>query len=619
VTVPRYSQHHYHHHHHQQQQVNLHMTEQAVGDRLAKKSFDVPIKSPMTSPAKRAATSYAYSTENDCSQEVAEEPLTAASVFPEDDNDDDDDGDEDKVAVSSDIFSKDAVEFVHVSAEAAHNAAVAAAAASTVTPEPAEFFSSITGKDIPETPQEVELVDQMLAQEFNQLSMEEKDRILFEIHGIASDEDPDDLGSYYKDLERHLGEIPEKKELEAAKYYNADFVKNNRLAFLRALRFNAKEAAERMVVHFRSKQELFGEGEILAREIRYSDLCEGSIKMLESGFMQILPQRDAAGRSIMFVRPELKHKMMQNIPSHEQEVCATKAMWYMLSTTLQDEETQKKGIVVVLVGKRQCLDNDIRIMQKFHEARESLPKKVVGIHLCSDDLSLPILMASTKLHVMTKEMRMHFRPHIYADPKQIIFELQTFGIPITEEYLKMDSTVNLSWLREWLEIRKSQEQESKESPAGVIVPRKFDVLFGRGKNNREHTGNMRCTLLVEMHMEQYEKASKYEKTMIAERIMSMVEESLGRFLKYEVKKGWIEVSREEAREKVSHFFRFQRSKNTARSKPDEDLDAEPSATIQTQHAKRVTPSVSPELVPQQSSIKRAVKRRSFNEETLATP
>lgn len=588
------------------------MTDGTYSDSIADTMTFDPLSAlnPVKDDARPRPPPIAYEDEDDDGGDEDDAPLTAASVFAEDNGL--------SAAIAAGDISMFSVQFVHASAEAAHNAAAAAAATNSVTPEPDHIYSDTNGQQlVSKVTVDVDLVDQMLAQEFNALSMAERDRILFEIHGIASDEDPEGVEKHLADMERHLCEIPEKKALEAAKYYDTDYVNKNRLAFLRAERFDAKAAAVKMVKHFESKQLLFGEGTILARAIRYSDLCEGSIKMLESGFMQVLPQRDAAGRSILFVRPELQIKTMLSIGDiNSSQEMATKAMWYMLSTTLQDEETQRQGIVAVIVGNPKCLENDITTLKKFHQARESLPKKIVGIHLCSHEISLRPLVE--EFDIMTKEMRMHFRPHISNDPKQIIFELQTFGIPITEEYLKPDAQINVAWLREWLDIRKSQEEESKESPAGVIIPRKFDVLFGRGKNNREHTGNLRCSLLVEMHMEQYEKASKYEKTMIAERIVSMVDESLGRFLKYESKKGWVDVPREEAREKVSHFFRFQRSKKVGGG-VDGKGNGKASPTAQTQqHTKRGIPPISPELLPaQHPATDRAVKQKSFNEENQA--
>ena len=68
--------------------------------------------------------------------------------------------------------------------------------------------------------------------------------------------------------------------------------------------------------------------------------------------------------------------------------------------------------------------------------------------------------------------------------------------------------------------------------------------------------------LVEMHQEEYEQAAgKFEKTAIAMRIVNMIVESFGRFLKWE-KEGWVEVDQEAAREEILHSFHHLRSKTS---------------------------------------------------------
>jgi hypothetical protein len=52
----------------------------------------------------------------------------------------------------------------------------------------------------------------------------------------------------------------------------------------------------------------------------------------------------------------------------------------------------------------------------------------------------------------------------------------------------------------------------------MLVPRRFDVLFGRGHYTRNHTGNLRAAHIADMFRDKYEAATKYEKTAIAERI-----------------------------------------------------------------------------------------------------
>jgi hypothetical protein len=94
-----------------------------------------------------------------------------------------------------------------------------------------------------------------------------------------------------------------------------------------------------------------------------------------------------------------------------------------------------------------------------------------------------------------------------------------------------------------------------------IAPRRFDVLFGKGRVLREYTGNVRANVLVAMFRPKYEQADKHEKTDIAKRVVNIIHESNGRFLKFEENEGcWVEVEDGMAREKISHIFRNQRDR-----------------------------------------------------------
>mmetsp|Transcript_11697 Transcript_11697/g.28029 ORF Transcript_11697/g.28029 Transcript_11697/m.28029 type:complete len:475 (+) Transcript_11697:1176-2600(+) len=100
------------------------------------------------------------------------------------------------------------------------------------------------------------------------------------------------------------------------------------------------------------------------------------------------------------------------------------------------------------------------------------------------------------------------------------------------------------------------------------TPRPFDVLFGRGKV-KDHPGNIQLHKLIAMHQAKYDSAERWEKTVIAEDIVSSIRQFDGRFLKlvsihnhqHQPKKRWVEVDPDTAREKVSHTFRSKRTKN----------------------------------------------------------
>jgi hypothetical protein len=112
-------------------------------------------------------------------------------------------------------------------------------------------------------------------------------------------------------------------------------------------------------------------------------------------------------------------------------------------------------------------------------------------------------------------------------------------------------------------------QPRKESPSctsdsatnlAIAKASKYDVLFGRGKV-KEHYGNVYLHKLIAFKQDRYEASERWEKTVIAEEIVSIIREHGGRFLKLNpTAQEWVEVDSETAREKVSHTFRSRRPK-----------------------------------------------------------
>jgi hypothetical protein len=177
--------------------------------------------------------------------------------------------------------------------------------------------AGISGR-LPATAEEADMVEELLANELEKLSLVEREQILFDVHGFAQvyDEDSASIQAHLKQFETELLKIPDKSAYEHAKYLNTEYVNDPAflLMFLRSETFDAKKAAEKMICHFDIKRELFGSGDVLGREVRLSDLTEDDMESLESGFLQVLPTRDAAGRSIFCVAPmHKKHKTIENL------------------------------------------------------------------------------------------------------------------------------------------------------------------------------------------------------------------------------------------------------------------------------------------------------------------
>jgi hypothetical protein len=139
----------------------------------------------------------------------------------------------------------------------------------------------------------------------------------------------------------------------------------------------------------------------------------------------------------------------------------------------------------------------------------------------------------------------------------------TFGIPKVVIPIDADGIVSTQNNNDWLAMRVKQEETEDETFKRIIVPGPFDVLMGRGKKIEENPGNLRLRHLIEVNGPRYDEASKFEKTVVAEAIMAMIRDIGGRFLK-QGEAGWMEVADDTARDKISHSFRNQRSRETSR-------------------------------------------------------
>jgi hypothetical protein len=150
----------------------------------------------------------------------------------------------------------------------------------------------------------------MLAKEMNQLSVEERETVLEDIHGIARavDEPHDFVKNSLMLLEHELSKTTNNKvAFDLAKFRSKEYVSSEklRLMFLRADSFDAAKAASRMVRFFEEKYALFG-AEKLTKDIVLADLDPDDIAALEKGFYQVLPEKDSAGRKVFFFFPKLR-------------------------------------------------------------------------------------------------------------------------------------------------------------------------------------------------------------------------------------------------------------------------------------------------------------------------
>jgi hypothetical protein len=140
-----------------------------------------------------------------------------------------------------------------------------------------------------------------------------------------------------------------------------------------------------------------------------------------------------------------------------------------------------------------------------------------------------------------------------------------YGIDIESFPLSTDGEVKMAHHLKWLAKRKIKEAalQTIGSFAGIDLPGRHDVLLGRGKPFQQHPGNVRMREMVDLYKEEYTRVPVGQKSNIADKILQTImikEHSF--FLKRQPDGWWVQVSENEAREKVAHAFRTARSTRT---------------------------------------------------------
>jgi hypothetical protein len=152
-----------------------------------------------------------------------------------------------------------------------------------------------------------ESIESSFAKELNRLSLAEREKAYYDLHGVADviEETPVGIDKSLADLEDEICKLEDNKNAyEMAKKVNPEYIcgRQFRLKFLRAGRFVPKDAATRLVGFLEEKFKLFGP-KPLARELLLSDLNQDDMVLLRAGYFSVVPLTDSAGRVIPVMIP----------------------------------------------------------------------------------------------------------------------------------------------------------------------------------------------------------------------------------------------------------------------------------------------------------------------------
>ncbi len=158
-------------------------------------------------------------------------------------------------------------------------------------------------------------VDAFLANEMYQMSVDDRNKIQEELHGVgflAPEESPQAsrvaLEILCQEVDAQVQALRASADESSRSFWEGFWMPASQhylksqvvcLKYLRADLFDIPAAARRMVTHLRLLHKFFGTC-ALQRQLRHSDLSKAEQDLLRAGNMQVLPSRDRSGRLVTF-------------------------------------------------------------------------------------------------------------------------------------------------------------------------------------------------------------------------------------------------------------------------------------------------------------------------------
>jgi hypothetical protein len=248
----------------------------------------------------------------------------------------------------------------------------------------------------------------LLVEELNTLSLQERQQVEEEVHGVADEikEDAQFVEEKLEELNLQMNKIRKKPAYDLALFLCPDYVTDRicLLMFLRSQCFDVALTAKMVVNHFEVKLEYFGIDK-LVRDITYEDLDEDD-RANVGGSRWWIKGKDRAGRCLFFV-------IQKAAPKYKHPRNFVRALWWILMSGMRDEEAQKKGVVIVyyfldLDDGTQVWDTELFLHSR--KLTDAIPMRGSAHHFCFNNPKLRPVMGWIQMLIKTHG-RVRFRAH----------------------------------------------------------------------------------------------------------------------------------------------------------------------------------------------------------------
>lgn len=384
--------------------------------------------------------------------------------------------------------------------------------------------------------EETKAFDDLLSREMMQLSLQARNDIQEEIHGVkclAPIETPEllDLSIAKLDAQidmivRSSNSIPNihisTRALTLARSLGDESYTNGRdfkLFFLRCELFDVRNAALRLCEYLEMIHSLFGEVCLKREPILHSDFTKDELRLIKKGYFQFLPFRDRSGRRIFVDFPS------EDTDNMTAELMA-KFLIYLSLSLLNDVETLRKGIIIIIWFDAKYRLPPVISLPARRSNLENFGKwvgvRISALHVCSPDTPAFRFRRSVIALRTIQNQRSRLRLHV-GEPMELHYVLQGYGIPTDNIPMTWSGSIKTNNFKNWMKLRKAIEddaeakrqylrdlqrgrfQSSSDSHRAysdtlsnvVECPNSTDILFRQGTSLSNHPGNARFRSLIE--------------------------------------------------------------------------------------------------------------------------
>ena len=398
-----------------------------------------------------------------------------------------------------------------------------------------------------------DVVNELLTKELNNMSVDDRNAMQEEIHGVNSSaitETPELLSRSLNEFQREIDEIERdvpSSSVTKKKVYNIILSRRNqeieqnrlirlhshnqfvgelgtvytkdhyamdddgfRLRFLRVELFDVPKAVARFLNYLNYAYEAWGEI-VLERPICIKDLLNNKdeAKLLRQAYIQVLPSRDRSGRKVTFT-------VAQSVTSDpEEQKCMDKVCFYIHDATTRDcINDQRMGVVALfhlhgLTARNVPLDT----FSEFNKILSSVPVRHVAYHVSMPDNPFlrwfKNMMQLKAAETLQKSLRL---VTVVGSEQECRYQQNTYGIPTQLYPLTTTGTIKRTYHKQWIKVRQlieekylrnTREQYDAELVENIVeCPFLQDVVFRKGTPSLDHFGNVVFRDLMRSYLEE---------------------------------------------------------------------------------------------------------------------